>query len=527
MCLAIFLFWTLSAAAGPADNLFKQGKKAEIAGDLARAYLLYSQAAALAPAKRTYWLKSQAVRSRAALQAKFLVPPSDEAVDLDLPDAEDAPGISPADLLQSRQLAPPVELKASPDVKSFDLRATPRILFEEVTRAFGLDVVFDGDYPQGGAPVTFRMENADYREALRAVQAATGSFVAAVNDRVLLAVKDTQQKRNEVEPSVAVVVPIPQTISVQDAQELGRNVQQVMDIRTFGVDTTRRLVLLKGPLSRIRPAQKILEDLLRYRSEVRVRLQFIEINHSDFTKLGLQLPTAATIFPLTTLLHNAPSIPSSISYLLGLGGGASLFGIAISDAQLLAQYNKSNAGTFLDTHLRTLDNMPATFHVGDRYPILTGGYFGPPSSSNGQVYTPPPSFNFEDLGLSVKVTPHIHGFDEVTLDIEAEFKVLGSQSFNGIPVISNRKLTSKVRLKTNETAILGGMMSNSEARSISGLAGLSQVPVLGALTRQNQNSHDRSDVVIVLRPEVLSTPPSEMVTDPLWIGTETRPLTPL
>ena len=45
-----------------------------------------------------------------------------------------------------------------------------RLVFDEVGRAFGLGVVFDGDYPESGSPLAFRMDQADYREALRAVR---------------------------------------------------------------------------------------------------------------------------------------------------------------------------------------------------------------------------------------------------------------------------------------------------------------------------------------------------------------------
>jgi general secretion pathway protein D len=127
----------------------------------------------------------------------------------------------------------------------------------------------------------------------------------------------------------------------------------------------------------------------------------------------------------------------------------------------------------------------------------------------------------------VKLTPRIHGTDEVSLDIDAEFKVLGSESLNGIPVISTRKLTSKVRLKNDQWAIVAGMMSLSEARSMSGLAGLAQIPGLGALVRQNDKSRDSSEVIIVLKPHLLSLPPDEVLTRSVWVGTETRPLLPL
>ena len=79
---------------------------------------------------------------------------------------------------------------------------------------------------------------------------------------------------------------------------------------------------------------------------------------------------------------------------------------------------------------------------------------------------------FEDLGLVLKVTPHIHGTDEVTLDVNAEFKLLGAASVDGIPVISSRKYESKTRVMTGEWAVLAGLMTSSEARTITGITHL-------------------------------------------------------
>ena len=387
VCLVMALAFALEAHASQASNLFKQGRKAERNGEMAKAYLLYSEAAALAPKNNTYWLKSQAVRTRAALQSKTSLPASEADSSIESAEAEDAPEITGQDLREARKPLPPVELSADPARKNLNLKGLPRVLFEQVARAFGLDVVFDGDYPEGGAPIAFQMDDVNYREALHALQAATSSFVVPITGRVFLVAKDTQQKRNDVEPAVTVVVSIPQVISAQETQELARSVQQVMDLRNFAIDTTRRMVLLRGPISKVRPAQRLFEDLLTYRSEVSVDLQFIEVTHTDLTTLGLQLPTSFPFASLTTVLHNVPSLQTGVNYLL-FGGGASIFGIGLANVKVIAKFNKGNAHTLLDTSVRSLDGMPATFHVGDRYPVLTSGYFGPPASSQGgTVYT--------------------------------------------------------------------------------------------------------------------------------------------
>ena len=74
--------------------------------------------------------------------------------------------------------------------------------------------------------------------------------------------------------------------------------------------------------------------------------------------------------------------------------------------------------------------------------------------------------------------------------MEAEFKLLGSGSFNGVPVISARKYQGKIRLRTSEYAVVAGLVSESEAKSITGLAGVTKLPLLGPLLGNNTRSKE-------------------------------------
>ena len=156
---------------------------------------------------------------------------------------------------------------------------------------------------------------------------------------------------------------------------------------------------------------------------------------------------------------------------------------------------------------------------------VSGNTVSSSSSGVGQVYTPPPTFNFEDLGLSLKITPFVHDLEEVTLEVEAEFKLLGSGSFNGVPVISARKYQGKIRLRTSEYAVVAGLVSESEAKSITGLAGVTKLPLLGPLLGNNTRSKEESRVLLVIKPTITSMPPSEFATKTYWFGSETKPLT--
>lgn len=502
LVLSVCAGLALAGAADRASQLARDARKAESAGNHARAYMLWAQAAALDPNQPDYWTRSQALRHRAIHV--------DTGAGAAIDDSSDA--ITDDELRQAREPLPPKELKGQPGRRRIDSSGDPRRVFEEIAKLFGLDVVFDGDYPpaSSGPPVRIRIDSADYREALRALEAATSSFLVPIGERLFMVFKETPTKRQEAEPTVAVMVPIPTPVTIQEAQELARGVQQAMEIQRFAVDNTRRMALIRDRVSKVRPAQALFEDLMRHKAQVVVEIEFLDVSSSRSRSYGLNLQTSTILSVLGASR-------------LSLGGGPLSLGLAILDSQLIASMNESQARTLLKAEIRALDGQAATFHVGDRFPVLTSGYFGDTSGGTDELFRPPPSFTFEDLGLSVKVTPRVHAWDDVTIEIESEFKVLAGSSVNDIPVISNKKFISRIRVRAGEWVILAGLVNANEARTISGLAGLSSLPLLGPLLRNNSRFLDDSEALILLKPRVVSLPPADTPTRAYWVGTETRP----
>jgi general secretion pathway protein D len=108
--------------------------------------------------------------------------------------------------------------------------------------------------------------------------------------------------------------------------------------------------------------------------------------------------------------------------------------------------------------------------------------------------------------VNIDITPKIHSNGEVTLKITMDISSVTSfTNIGGIqqPVIGQRKIEHEVRLREGEVNLLGGMMEEQQTRSLTGIPGLSQIPILKYLFGQTTTDHSETETVFALIPRVV------------------------
>jgi general secretion pathway protein D len=513
--------------------LARAARRAEKKGHNTEAYLLYSEAHARRPQDAKLQGLMESLKVRAELEATRIsaAKTSPDANITDHPDIEAAQvfdSMTAREFAAARQMVGPPSLAGKAGVQDFELTGNARSLFDQVAGRFGLQSMYDGDFPATGASIRFRVTGVDFRGALHDLEAATGSFVVPLSSRLFMVSTDTPQKRNDLEQTVAISIPVPQALTTQELTEIGQAVKQATNIDKLSWNSAQDQIVIRDRISRVVPAEALLRQLLAYKSDVMIEVEFIEVTDSDIRNYGFNVTNSFQAIYLGSILNNAITFPSGIANLLTFGGGKTLIGLGVAQAEAMFNETISSGRTLYRAQIRAADGQPATFHAGEKYPVVTSGFFGAvPATQTGTNISPPPTFSFEDLGVELKITPHVHGMGEMTLAVETNFELLTGDAVNGIPIIGRRQMNTTVRLREGEWAVVAGLMNPSESKAVTGFWGLAQIPLLGALFRQTSTNKTDSHILVVIKPQLLSLPPDQNVSRGVRVGSETRPLTPL
>ena len=203
---------------------------------------------------------------------------------------------------------------------------------------------------------------------------------------------------------------------------------------------------------------------------------------------------------------------------------ATNFQVIIPSANLSAVMNDSDTKLIQNPQIRALDGQKASLKIGDQVPVATGS-FQPGIGGVGINPLVNTQFQYLDVGVNIDITPHVHSNGEVTLKISMDVSaVTGQSNIGGIsqPIIGQRKIEHEIRLKDGEANLLGGIMEDHQTKSLAGIPGLAQIPILRYLFGQVNQDHSENEIVFAIVPHIIrSTDVNELNQRPIDIGTST------
>lgn len=286
-------------------------------------------------------------------------------------------------------------------------------------------------------------------------------------------------------------------------------------------DEAQNALVVRADPSLMRELEQVLEQLDQRRSQVLIQAAIVEVSGENADQLGVQwafgdpakgvglinFTNAGTSIAgvAAAAAKNDPTLAGTpAGALIGLGksetnsnGDRTFYG-----ALLQALNTVSNANLLSTPSIMTLDNQEAKIVVGQNVPFITG------STTSGGSGTSNPFTTIErqDVGITLKVVPHIGEGGAVRLEVEQEVSsvVPSVAGVNSADLITNkRSIKTTILADDGQTIVLGGLIQDDSKLSVSEVPLLGKVPVLGYLFRSKSNSKTKRNLLVFLQPQIL------------------------
>jgi general secretion pathway protein D len=367
----------------------------------------------------------------------------------------------------------------------------------------------------------------------------------------MLLAGDTPEQHRQYDRMAARTFLISDASSPQELNDVANALRSLFEIRFLSQAPAAKTITVRAPQVMVDAATAFLEGLDADAPQVLLDVKLYQVSHTFTRDVGLHIPNNFQLFnipasalaalggqnlqnlinqliasgginqanstALSALLAQLQNQQNSIfsQPLATFGNGKTLFGLSLDQLSATLSLNSSSVTSLEHATLRAGQGKDVNFKLGSRYPILNAS-FAPIFNTaaianaigNNSFQAAFPSFNYEDLGLIIKAKPHIHGNSDIGLDLELQLRALGGTSLNGVPIINNREYKGAITLKNGEPAVVTGIVSRTEVRSMTGVPGLGYLPGVNQLANTNHKEEDDDELLVVITPHLLSTPNS-------------------
>src|SRR6516162_788758 len=341
--------------------------------------------------------------------------------------------------------------------RSFHLQMELRGAYEEVAAAFGIKASFDPDLPS--RVVKLQLDNVDFQTAMTVLTAESGTFWRPLSSKLVFVAAYTAEKRRQFDQEVEQTFALPASVTTTEMTDLVRALRELTGVQHIQQSIPAHTITIRDSVSRVHLAGAMIQQLEQAPGEVLLEIDFLEVDRTNAMKLGItppskislvpvdralgnQLKTAPSLTALLTLLASVfggplgaaaagglGSLASAIPPVAAIGGGKTLFLLTLPTASADFAQSLSLVHSGRQVLMRAQDGKPATFFVGDRYPVtlsLLSGSLG----STGFTANP------GGTGVTIPSEQFSVGQGPVAL-VAADFRNIGEQDLGVLNEIDN------------------------------------------------------------------------------------------
>ncbi|HET9166371.1 MAG TPA: hypothetical protein VFP11_10265 [Candidatus Angelobacter sp.] len=441
-----------------------------------------------------------------------------------------------------------INLQPSPGKKSFHMQGDTRQLYNQIGSAFGIFMQFDQN--MNSRILRFDLDNVDFYTVMMMAGRMTKTFWAPVASHEAMVASDTLETRKQYERMALRTFYVGNVTTQTDLNDLVNVMRNIFDMKLVSIQPGKNTITVRAPREQVEAAASLLDSLMDAKPELMIDVKEYEIDTDNLRDIGLNLPTSFQLFSIPSEIRKVlgpdaqavidelnktgtidPSkIPASalnnlagsplLTPFLFFGKGLGLTGFTVPPITAKLSMNNSTATNLEHMTLRAIDGEAATFRVGTRFPVVNSTFSNVAFSTRGQVNIGnTPQFTYEDLGITLKTTPHYHSNGDVTLVLDLQIQGLGTLQINSIPDITSRSYKGNITLQDGEPSLIMGTVSEQELRSTQGLPILSQLPGLKTLTSTNSKERIHNELLIVITPHVVRKPFHDRGSSVFWTVT--------
>lgn len=286
-------------------------------------------------------------------------------------------------------------------------------------------------------------------------------------------------------------------------------------IARLKVDEATNSIVFNGSPAEIAEIQKILDEIDVPYQQVSLECQVVSVNKEDVKNLGIEwnwssAPAYAdreqgsvSVVNGTTIVTPGKVDRSKSSPFSGVGGivsfGKSADGYPFEwyyQATVNALVTNNRANVLAKPKITTINGKQAEINIGAQIPIPKTT-----TTSNGVTDS---GVEYKDVGIKLQYTPRVNVDGYITAKIRAEVNAVGS--FNTTLKayeFTQRSAETQVRLKDGETMVIGGLIDKEEQKNFRKVPFLGDIPILGALFRNHNNSKSEQEVIIFLTAHIV------------------------